>query len=340
MTLVFLVRAKGVLEERAFVPRRNPFAHQFRQLDQYWKDLRKLLRALLRKRDREAKAVAEQVVKRGLGSLGEDGAWSLGGFLLARMQIPNVLAFAAIIGVIVLITLITDVALDPKSGGGFYIVVGGLWILALITVPIQSANAVASERINERLGAILTTPLSAREILAEWMAPARRWIQFLARPLIVVIAAEALVKFYTLRQDEARWMDVGLYLGISLLAIWVYPEVVRWLGLWIGLRVRNQMRALMTSLLLVIAWCALPLLGAGFLTQTGLLPLEWNEPLLFMSPITVIGTAEALGRRAAEPAVSWEMIIMAFAHLLLAASVLWWFRRLCLTHGDRYLGRV
>jgi ABC-type transport system involved in multi-copper enzyme maturation permease subunit len=340
MTLLFLVRAKQILETRAFVQRRNPFGHQFKQLDQYWKDLRKLLRAILRKRDQEAYADAEQVVQRGLGALYDQRAWSLGGYLMARMQIPNVLAFAIIFGVIVLIALVANIMLDPKSGGAFVVVVGGLWILALLTVPIQSANAVASERINERLAAILTTPLTAREILDEWLAPIGRWIQFLTRPLIVVFVVEAIVKFTTQDPKDSRWTNLALYMGISLLTVWIYPALVQWSCFWIGLRIRNQIRALMTSLLLVVAWCVIPLAASSFLFQTGLLFTEWNELLLhFVSPVTVIHTAEALGKTADNPVTS-DMVVMAFVQLGLAAALTWWVRRLCLTNADRYLGRV
>ena len=339
MTLLFLLRAKQILETRAFVQRRNPFGHQFKQLDQYWKDLRKLLRAILRKRDREAGADAEQVVQRGLGALGDRREWSLGGYLMARMQIPNVLAFAIIFGVIVLIALVANIMLDPKSGGAFIVVVGGLWILALLTVPIQSANAVASERINERLGAILTTPLTAREILNEWLAPIGRWIQFLTRPLIVVFVVEAMVKFKTQDPKDSRWMNLAFYMGISLLTVWIYPALVKWSCFWIGLRIRNQIRALMTALLLVVAWCLIPLVASSYLVQTGLLFSNWNEPLCFVSPVTVIGAAEALGKTVDSPVTS-DMVVMAFVQLGLAAALTWCVRRLCLTNADRYLGRV
>jgi hypothetical protein len=339
MTLLFLVRAKQILEKRAFVQRRNPFGHQFKQLDQYWKDLRKLLRAILRKRDQEAYTDAEQVVQRGLGALGDRRAWSLGGFLMARMQVPNVLAFAIIFGVIALIVLIANVMLDPKSGGAFVVIVGGLWILALLTVPIQSANAVASERINERLGAILTTPMTAREILDEWLAPIGRWIQFLSRPLIVVFVVEAILKFKTQDPKDPRWTNLALYLGISLLTVWIYPALVQWSCFWLGLRIRNQIRALMTSLLLAVAWCVIPLVAYTYLVNTGLFPAEWNEWLSFVSPITVIITAEAFGKTADAPVTS-DMVVMAFVQLGLAAALMWQVRRLCLTNADRYLGRV
>ena len=341
MTLLFLARAKQILESRAFVQRRNPFGHQFKQLDQYWKDLRKLLRAILRKRDQEAYADAERVVQRGLGVLGDKRAWSLGGFLMARMQVPYVLAFGIIFGVIALIALIANVMMDPKSGGAFFVIVGGLWIFALLTVPIQSANAVASERINERLGAILTTPMTAREILDEWLAPIGRWIQFLTRPLIVVFVAEAIVKFTTEDPKDPRWTNLALYMCISLLTVGIYPALVQWSCFWIGLRIRNQIRALMTSLLVVVAWCIIPLAAANYLFQTGLLFTEWNELLLrFVSPVTVIRTAEALGKTASDTPVTSDMVVMAFVQLGLAAVLTWWVRRSCLINADRYLGRI
>jgi hypothetical protein len=230
--------------------------------------------------------------------------------------------------------------LDPKSGGAFMVVVGGLWILALLTVPIQSANAVASERINERLGAILTTPLTAREILDEWLAPIGRWVQFLTRPMIVVFVVEAMVKFTTQDPKDSRWTNLALYLGISLLTVWIYPALVQWSCFWIGLRIRNQIRALMTSLLLVVAWCIIPLVASGYLIQTGLVPPDWNEPLRFVSPVTVIGTAEMLGKAASDSPVTSDMVVMAFVQLGLAAALTGWIRRLCLTNADRYLGRI
>ena len=185
-TAVFLIRAKQNLEPRAFIHRRNPFGHQFKQLDQYWKDIRKLTRALLRKRDKEASALAAEVLRKQLGQMGDSREWSLGGFLLARMQVPTLLAFAIILGFIVLIFVFITVLMDPKSAP-FFVIVGGFWLLALLTVPILSANAIASERMNERLGAILTTPLTISEILAEWLAPVQRWIGFIVKPLVVII---------------------------------------------------------------------------------------------------------------------------------------------------------
>jgi hypothetical protein len=96
----------------------------------------------------------------------------------------------------------------------------------------------------------------------------------------------------------------------------------------------------MAALLLVVAWCILPLAVPGYLAETGLLPEVFIEPLRFASPITVISTAEAIGRRATEPAVTSDMVVMAFLHLGLTTVIMWSVRRQCLENADRYLGRI
>jgi hypothetical protein len=337
-TFLFLAQARNILEERAFLPRRNPFAAQFKQLDQYWKDVRKLVRAMLRERDEEANALAEQVVRRALAASGDEQAWSPGSFLLAKQQIPNVLAFGMIFGVIALIALVTNIALDPKSGGAFIVVVGGIWILAALTVPIQSANAIASERINERLPAILTTPMTAREILDEWLAPVRRWIQFLMRPMLVIVLLEVVVKFFLREADNTYLTTLPLYLTISLLAMWIYPALAKWGCLWLGLRIRSQIRAMMTAFLLVAAWCILPPVASGYLTATGILSGDGGQWLTFVSPATVIGAAEMLGRK--NDNVTADMIGLAFFQLGICAVIMLAMRRACLNNTDRHLGRV
>ncbi len=338
-TAVFLIRAKQNLEPRAFIHRRNPFGHQFKQLDQYWKDLRKLTRALLRKRDKEASALAEEVLRKQLGQMGDSREWSLGGFLLARMQVPTLLAFAIILGFIVLIFVFITVLMDPKSAP-FFVIVGGFWLLALLTVPILSANAIASERMNERLGAILTTPLTISEILAEWLAPVQRWIGFIVKPLVVIILVEALVKFKTQTSDDPRFLNVITYLAISGLSVWIYPRLVQWSCLFIGLRIRNQIRAMMTAFFVVVAWCFVPTPLFGFLSDNGILPPGWSEILKFISPITIVRTAEMFATAKTEIHVTPDLLIVVAVHFALAAALWWKIRQICLTKADRYLGRV
>ena len=334
-TWLFLARARQILGPRAFVTRKNPFSHQFRKLDLYWKDVRKIMRAITRRRDREARTLATQVMQRELQS-NRTPAWSLEGYFLTRMQVPNLLAVSIVIGFVVMIYLAFTVWMSARTAP-IFVVVGGIWILAMLTLPIQSANAIASERMNERLGPLLTTPLTSREILDEWLAPIRRWIQFLIRPLVVVLLVEAVVKYAT-HDPKGRLIDLSLYLGISLLTLVIYPRLVQWSCLWMGLRIRNQLRALMTAQFVIMAWCIVPLPLASYLENTGMSSFESNAILKYISPISVIRAAELAGQAAQDE--KFLLIVLPLCHFAVAAGLMFMFRRICLTKADDYLGRI
>ena len=256
-----------------------------------------------------------------------------------KMQVPSLISVAIIIGFLVFIIMFFSALMDPKSMP-FYIIVGGLWILALLTIPIQSANAVASERINERLGAILTTPLTSAEILNEWLAPVRRWTSFLVRPLIGVFVIEAMVKFKNSDLPDPRIRNFIAYLAISALTVLIYPRLVLWFCLWIGLRIRSQIRAMMTALLLIVAWCfGLPPLFS-YLADTNLIPEAWGEALKFLSPVNVISAAERLGAPKSGTTVTVGLVLLLVIHFGLFAALMWKMRQICLTKADYYLGRV
>ena len=337
-TVLFLQRAKENLEPRAFIHRQNPFGQQFKHLDRYWKDVRKVVRAILRS-DQEAYALADQVVRSQLGPADDSRQWSLVRFLFAKMQVPNLLAFGIIFGFIVFIVMGFNVLMDPGSAA-FFIFIYGLWILALLTVPIQSANAVASERMNDRLAAILTTPLTAAEILNEWLAPVRRWIQFIARPLILLVAIEAVVKFNVQEAKCPRWASFVAYVSISLLAIWIYTRLAQWFCLWIGIRIKSQIRAMMTAFFAVAGWCVFPLPICSYLVKTGVMPEQWGGVLVFVSPVSVIHTAEALGWPKSDVEVTSNSVVLAVAQLAIAGGFLSLIRQRCLTKADQYLGRI
>lgn len=151
---------------------------------------------------------------------------------------------------------------------------------------------------------------------------------------------EALVKFKTQSSEDPRWSKPVAYLGVSLLTVWIYPRLVQWSCLWIGLRIRNQIRAMMTAFLLVAAWCFIPLPFASYLNETNLLPPDWAEALSFVSPIKVIRTAEAIGQVKSATVVTSGTLVLAVVHLGLAAVLMWRVRKICLTRADYYLGRV
>jgi hypothetical protein len=110
--------------------------------------------------------------------------------------------------------------------------------------------------------------------------------------------------------------------------------------LFIGLRIRNQVRAMMTAFMLVTAWCVIPPIIGNFLAETRLLPPGWSGILTYVSPVTFIYIAEKIGTAGSTIAVTGGLVMLVLIHFCLAVALWWKVRQICLKNADRYLGRV
>jgi len=216
------------------------------------------------------------------------------------------------------------------------------WCLAALAVAVLSANAIASERSNQTLELLLTTPLSGREIVRDKLRGMRRLILVLFIPFLSMFALKALWLDATGMTHFPYWLgppDRGwpwTYVLYSTLAVVAYLPLVSWLSVFVALRVRTRFRAVVTILLVLVAWNALPL----FLLE--LYPLLGREDyaawvsLHWLAPSTTIqalegGFTERLSNTV--PILLWLSLALHAA----AAVVL---RRVCLAKADRYLGRA
>jgi hypothetical protein len=151
---------------------------------------------------------------------------------------------------------------------------------------------------------------------------------------------EALINYWTLGLANSRWINLACFLGLSLSAVYLYPRLLQWSCLWIGLRIRNQIRALLASFFAAASWCFLPVLVSRYLQQTALLSSGETEVLKFLSPVTVLQTAEALTKSQNASGVPVEVVAIAIVHLALTGLLTWKIRQSCLNNADRYLERV
>ena len=150
--------------------------------------------------------------------------------------------------------------------------VHALWLLTALLVPVTAVNALTSERTNQTLDVLLTTPLTGAEILeqkAEW---ARQLGRLLACLFALVFVLEALTE-----NLGHGWWGVGraaAQLAAATATVAVYLPLLRWLALFIGLRVRRQVRAVVGTLGVIglVIWGpdALDFFGSGRLS-----PYAW-----------------------------------------------------------------
>jgi ABC-type transport system involved in multi-copper enzyme maturation permease subunit len=229
----------------------------------------------------------------------------------------------------------------------FAALVGGLAILAL---SIQAANTIVSERVHQTLEVLLTTPLSAREIVAQKARVLRRFMIVLTVPLLTIFTTEALIEHILAEMEWSR-DTLGWYVTSTLLTLTIYLPLICWFCLWLGLKVRSRYKAILLALGATVAWCAVPILVAALIFESGLGGLLRHSRetigvlVLLFSPLAVPAITE-VGELSTCPlfdglGLSGSMVtfLTLTVNFLFYGALLFFFRYLALSRADRYLRR-
>jgi ABC-type transport system involved in multi-copper enzyme maturation permease subunit len=222
-----------------------------------------------------------------------------------------------------------------------------MWVLAVLVVSVKSASLVASERTQQTLDVLCTSPLTGREILLQKFRGVRRlilalWLPFLTISLFVPWWAVQSAHRYQYMNNE---FSPVLYLACSLLSVGTYFPLVAWLSFLIGLRVRTQIRAIIGSMAAIAGWCMAPLvfivLPLAILSETTRQlfgATDWKVAIQLaslLSPATMVALNEADGLL--EYPGPWLSVLINFA---VYGAALVAFRAICLKNADRWLGRA
>ena len=236
------------------------------------------------------------------------------------------------------------IALSATMSDGYTHEQGALSALAacagtfgVLVLTVVAANAFATERASQTLDVLLTTPLTAREIVRQKARSLRGLVLVIAVPLLSVFGYEALLESIVTGPPFIRRPDrppEWLYIVCVVLTVGIYLPLVSWLSLWIGLVNRTRLRAIVTALVAIVGWCALPplLLGGVF----DVIP-EKGQGLLYLSSPVVIAAANefhSLGEFVS--GAPWLPVLLNFAGY---AIILYVIRDRCLSRADEYLRR-
>jgi ABC-type transport system involved in multi-copper enzyme maturation permease subunit len=139
-----------------------------------------------------------------------------------------------------------------------------LWVVT------ETCDRLAEDRRSGALELLLSTPLTARDILrGQWLALKRQF----AKPLAVVLVLE----FFLLRHQFTLAKTL-----INLALLLADVVTLGWVGMWLGLTARNLNRAILGTIgrVLVLPWVAswaVTLVFDGLLRLSGLGPFEPTE---------------------------------------------------------------
>ena len=185
---------------------------------------------------------------------------------------------------------------------------GGL-IVAVLLVMGLSCRLFASERQRQTLDSLLTTPLTNRQLLDQKLAGINRLILVLLIPIAVFGVLNlfttnvhtfvpglqpgtgnyrSYVNRVRVLPTDALFPQMAFrFLICAVGNAFIYLHLVKWIAVFFGMKLNTQMKALLTSILVVLALCLIPLLiMVSAMIATGNTPRDF--PLFcFVSPAII-----------------------------------------------------
>ncbi len=345
LSIACLFLASKVLIMRAFVPAHNIVLEMFRFADRFFNELNKATTGgIILVPDRISLPHFDPIAWR------ETQKKSLGTFryqfrILMLLLAPLILAISAVL---------TESRTDFTSP--FRIFPAFFWVVSVICLTIHATGAIPSERIRQTLDVLLVCPIAPAEIVREKLAGVRRLIMILTVPFAILVLFQAIWSGYVI-QGATTWQSANFWLELTTisLATVIYMPVIMWTGFQMGLRMRTQIQAVLSTFAFIGAACALPVI---LIVSWDNLDLNQNpslnqaqEPWLiflmrWLNPLQVLFGTGNLSRGVdpitntfyvMNPRFAWFVIGVHFA---IYGALWWWLRRNAMQSFSRIVRRL
>jgi ABC-type transport system involved in multi-copper enzyme maturation permease subunit len=213
-------------------------------------------------------------------------------------------------------------------------------IVGLLVMVSQGCRMFAAERERQTLDALLTVPLSNRELLRQKQRPAIRLLVLAMLPVVSSLLIHLMyVQMRTrswnfsgagdIRFLSSQWFSAASVIAFAVVthAI-VYLSLARWVGILFGLVFRSQMKAMVASISSLLVLCIVPAL----LTALAMISVDSDPddfPLFcFTSPAIIyvfalVGEISNVYGRSWFPDSDWMVLIV---NLLVYGALLMFLR--------------
>lgn len=131
-----------------------------------------------------------------------------------------------------------------------------VWGIVAMILAMKGATIISAERVRETLDALLSTPLTAKEILTQKVAGMQRLMIVLAIPIFSVHFTLLLlnVDFRVIMSSRETILIVVWYTVGFILTTFLTMQILAWLAVLFGLRSQSQSRSAMTGICLIAGW--------------------------------------------------------------------------------------
>ena len=311
--VICLAMACHFLQSRAFVPPRNVLLQAFQWLDGVYNDWNALTGGVVLVNDGDSLPETDPVAWR------ETAKKSLGTFrylfrVCTVLVVPILFTGASI--------NISMVRSQSSMSTLLYI----LWCVSIAMICVHASGVITAERSRQTLDVLLTTTLTGADLLEQKMAGVQRLLYVLMVPFLTVYGF----------QTWFRGFDWAYTIG-SLGTMLIFLPLAAWMSLYVGLKIRSTIKAILTSIGVVLVLCLVPYLIAEYIVHPGV-SRHASTGIVSFSPVrivTLLETKESIHRRIEESTV-WLTLLPLLPDAWLARRI----RRHCLNRADVLLQRV
>lgn len=148
---------------------------------------------------------------------------------------------------------------EPVSGMLFLV-----WTISAVLIAVTASNLIAAERSRQTLDVLLSTPINGRDLILQKLRGVQRLMLVLAIPLLTCIGFQTWWKPqvmtplpYNLSGPESRF-DQLEYVVTSIAGVIILFHLIMWVAFWIGLRMTSPSKAILSTLGILVACCAVP----------------------------------------------------------------------------------
>lgn len=200
------------------------------------------------------------------------------------------------------------------SGTEVAVVTEVIWsIIALLLVMSLGCRVFPGEKERQTLDSILVIPISNRELLRQKCKGVNMAILFILGTELVAMGIHLMIARFNVppislfgglanpspgnyyQYQPAVFLSLNWILAVipylwgTLITLWVYLELCKWISIGMGLWLKSQMKAMVASILTVLVICFVPML-----TMVLFMVLTDNNPttmpiFCFSSPIFIYG---------------------------------------------------
>lgn len=253
-----LLMARVFLFRRAFVSSTSPLMRLFKVVDRFFVQLNeRTTRGIELVKDSNSMPAFDPIAwrERTRKSLGKARYLFR---VLTVLEVPTIF-----------ICGLAAISSSATGFAGLRVLLTMMWVLAALVLIVKASTAISSERARETIEPLLSTPMTAAQILGEKIAGMRRLMIVLSIPILTINLTLLL-----LHVDMGQMLRAGglayvvVFVSYSLLTLagtFTVMLLLSWVSAGVGMRFHSQMKSVLISVTLSAVWILVPLLGASLL---------------------------------------------------------------------------